>query len=37
MKENITSGQSGDCLVYSGLLTVYTWRSAHKPWSVRLM
>ena len=27
VKEYITSGQSGDCLVYSDLLTVYTWRS----------
>ena len=24
VKENITSGQSGDCLVYSGLL-IYMW------------
>ena len=32
VKEDITSGQSGDCLVYSGLL-IYMG-SAHGPWSV---
>ena len=35
VKENITSGQSGDCPVYLGLLIYCTYGSAHGPWSVR--
>jgi hypothetical protein len=33
VKESITSGQSGDCLVYS-LRVIYTFEPVHRPWSV---
>ena len=35
MWENITSGQSGDCLVYLGLLIYILYGFVHGPWSVR--
>ena len=34
VKENITSGQSGDCLVYLGLLIYSTYGSVHRLWFV---
>ena len=34
VKENITSGQSGDCLVYLGQLIYCTYKSTHGPWFV---